>query len=164
MKFWEISHAVTMIPGMFICGHSIGIISYRLFCYCSCTYHCAKALLSRKKIVHTLQRIDLLSQLVACLCNARFAPNKYAILLCMLISFRINLEHSKKKDVMLNGLCIILSNGCHIKSLYLWMGVIGCSVISNWTGWQFFHSLMHLIGQEAYKSRLGSLPLKFQLI
>lgn len=147
---WEVIHAVTMIPGMFIRPKSI---SYRAFCSISCAYHFCKSFRKkRKKAINYLQRADLTSQLIACLANSSRAHQYMIITLLLLTSTKLDIQKEKHRRIHLamNGVSILICNGIVRPSIYLWGMVFMCCVATNLTHIQIFHSAMHLFGHAAF--------------
>lgn len=147
---WEIIHAVTMIPGMFIQPKSI---TYRVFSAISFAYHFTKAFRKRKKkTIYFLKRADLTAQLITCLANSKNQDQRSIILCLILYAWQLNIKKEKQRRVhlALNGAGILMCNGLNQPSIYLWGMVFTCCVLTNTTHIQLFHSAMHLFGHAAF--------------
>lgn len=147
---WEIIHAVTMIPGMFIQPKSI---TYRVFSGISFAYHFTKAFKRRnKKTIYFLKRADLTAQLITCLANSQNQDQRSIILCLILYASQLNIKREKQRRIHLavNGASILLCNGLNRPSIYLWSMVFTCCILTNTTHIQFFHSAMHLFGHTAF--------------
>lgn len=147
---WEIIHAVTMIPGMFIQPKSI---TYMVFSGLSFSYHLCKGFRKQsKKTIYYLQRADLTSQLLVCLANSKTSDQRFIIMCLLLCVSQLNIQREKQRRVhlVINGLSILICNGFKRPAIYLWSMVFNCCVIMNLTHIQFFHSAMHLFGHAAF--------------
>ena len=149
MQYWELVHALTMIPGFVFKNWY-----YRLFCSCSITYHCFRGFFPNKdKYINKLLHIDLLSQLIACLFTANELNRKAIIFIPILLSFMINVKQQKYQQLAMNGVSIFVSNN-NPEAVYNWVGVMSLCVMYNLTKNEWIHSLMHLMAHWAYRKSL----------
>ena len=149
-KFWELAHAVTMLPGLFLPMRA-GTAPYKAFCVCSFTYHMCKSLFKHKKTHTLLLRADLLSQLLACVMNNKRSNAYIYAVICASPFINVNDLRQKRIHLVLNGTCILYVNRLRRGPALLgWTSVIFCSLIANITDKQFYHSLMHLLGHLAF--------------
>lgn len=153
---WEVVHAFTMIPGLFLGATSIRTCAYHMMCLSSFTYHIYKALWFEDcdpRVVGTLLRIDLSTQLLTCFTTAVKIAGKLMIVGLSIASTRLDVSDrvGKRTHIILNGLAILVAtSGYGVFTLLGWLSVIAWSVVFNITKYNVFHSCMHLTSHVAY--------------
>lgn len=153
---WELIHAFTMVPGLYIYPNIYRVIAYKLFCLSSIFYHIYLHLqgcdICRLRTSSFL-RLDLTSQLIACFASSKGIVAKKCILIIILycINIDINIKSRKRTHIMYNGLAIMIASiGYGHASLFYWLGVIMFAILFQITKQNIYHSLMHLCSHIAF--------------
>lgn len=142
---WEHVHALTMVPGLFLPG-----MTYKIFCLCSIMYHAFRSVSIH---VSSLQRADLMSQLVVCFVHCSRTKHRVVIggIACASLALDISKNRHKLVHICLNGVAILLAAwGYGFVSLVAWGAVVWCGVVFNMTKNHGFHALMHLLSHIAF--------------
>jgi hypothetical protein len=143
-----------MIPGLLVAYKFFPFLpketaSYMLFCVCSSWYHAMNIFRPRAMNMGSF-KLDILSQMFACICNSQLLASRAVISVAFSIFSFVNfgsLPHHV--PYVASGASIVIANGGHHESLRYWMICFATFVVSKFFKIPYGHSAFHLIGHKA---------------
>lgn len=152
--FEEVVNALTMVPGYFIGAQFFTFlptetISYMVFCTCSIYYHMWNAVRPHQHNAHAF-KTDILSQLLACVCNSQAIIHQFFIFIAFTFFSMINVARfPKEMSYAVSGASITLASSSSYDSLAYWFLSFVAFGVSKRFKIPYSHGLFHILGHKA---------------